>query len=383
MVLDQTGLVYDQRFLAHETGNEATVITRSGTFELSPAPHPSSTFILQRTKEFLDSSGLTAQLRAIPARVATLEEITVYHTQEYATGIQECAAIGPVVGPFTRPWGLVDEETVISAGSYEAALYAAGGALNAVQAVLNGDVQNAYALLRPPGHHAQRDQALGFCIFNNVVLAAEYARRAFGLERVMILDWDVHHGNGTQDAFYADPGVLFVSLHQENWYPRHSGTLEQVGSDAGRGYTVNVPLPPGTGDRGYQATFEEIVVPLARQYRPQLLLISHGTDACWLDPLAQMMLTMDGYRRLSELVVALAAEICAGRLVVLHEGGYSASYVPYCTAATIEALSGSDLGIVDLYATAPELTRCQEIFSMDTRNAIQAAKQAYARWWKF
>ena len=383
MVRDQTGLVYDQCFLAHETGDETTVITRSGTFELSPAPHPSSAFILQRTKEFLDGSGLSAQLRAIPARAATLEEITVYHTQNYAKGIQNCAATGPMVGPFTSPWGFVDEETVISAGSYEAALYAAGGALNAVQAVLNGEVRNAYALLRPPGHHAQRDQALGFCIFNNVVLAAEYAQRTFGLERIMIFDWDVHHGNGTQDAFYADPGVLFVSLHQENWYPRLSGTLEQVGSDAGIGYTVNVPLPPGTGDRGYLAAFEEIVVPLACQYRPQLLLISHGTDACWLDPLAQMMLTMDGYRHLSALAVALAMEICDGRLVLLHEGGYSASYVPYCTAATIEALSGIDLGIVDLYATAPELTRCQEIFSLETRNAIQTAKQAYARWWKF
>lgn len=383
MAITHTGLVYDQRFLAHVTGDEATVVTRERAFDLSPAPHPSSAFILQRTKEFLDGAGLTARLHMLPARAATLAEMTAYHTPEYIRGLQRCAEDGPIVGPFTRSWGFVDEDTVISPGSYEAALYAAGGALNAVQATLTGEVHNAYALLRPPGHHAMRNQALGFCLLNNIALAALYARQQFGLERILIIDWDVHHGNGTQDAFYADPGVLFISLHQEHWFPGRLGTLDEVGSERGMGYNINVPLPPGTGDRGYLAAFEQLIEPLGRLYRPELILVSCGLDACWLDPLAQMMLTMDGYRQLAARAVALAEELCGGRIVLLQEGGYSVPYVPYCAAATIEALLGIDLGIVDLYATAPELERCQMVYSHDTQSALQAARQVYARWWKF
>jgi Deacetylases, including yeast histone deacetylase and acetoin utilization protein len=382
MTITHTGLVYDQRFLAHVTGDEATVVTREKTFDLSPAPHPSSAFILQRTKEFLDGAGLTARLQMLPARAATLAEMTMYHTPEYIHGIQQCAEEGPLVGPFTRSWGFVDEDTVISPGSYEAALYAAGGALNAVQTALTGEVHNAYALLRPPGHHAMRNQALGFCLLNNIALAALYARQQFGLERILIVDWDVHHGNGTQDAFYADPGVLFISLHQEHWFPGQLGTLDEVGCDRGIGYNINVPLPPGTGDRGYLAAFEQLIEPLGRIYRPELILVSSGLDACWLDPLAQMMMTMDGYRQLAARMVALAEELCEGRIVLLQEGGYSVPYVPYCTAATIEALLGIDLGIVDLYATASELERCQTVYSHDTQYALQTARQTYARWWK-
>lgn len=382
MAINRTGLLYDPRFLAHMTGDEAVVITREKTFHLSPAPHPSSSFIIQRTKEFLDGSGLSAHLHTLSSRAATLDEITTYHTQEYVAGMHECAVNGPMIGPFTCSWGFVDEDTVISPGSYEAALYSVGGALNAVQATLNGEVHNAYALLRPPGHHAMSNQALGFCMFNNVALAAHYARRTFGVERIMIIDWDVHHGNGTQDAFYSDPGVLFVSLHQENWFPGHSGTVEDSGSDKGIGYTVNVPLPAGTGDRGYLAAFDQLIAPLGQQYRPELILVSNGVDACWLDPLAQMMMTMDGYRQLTMRAVALAEELCGGRIVLLHEGGYSVPYVPYCTAAIIEALSGIDLGIVDLYATSSELARCQEIYSPATQDALQAARETYMRWWK-
>jgi acetoin utilization deacetylase AcuC-like enzyme len=378
----RSGLVYDERFLAHETGDEATVVTRSGSFDLSPAPHPSSAFIIQRTKEFLDGAGLTAQLQPIATRAATYEELAVYHTWEYISGIQDCASRGPICGPFTKTWGTIDEDTVISPGSFEAALYAAGGAMNAVQTVLQGDVRKAYALLRPPGHHATKNQALGFCIFNNIVLAAQYARNVLGLERIMIVDWDVHHGNGTQDAFYADPGVLFVSLHQQNWFPKQGGELEQVGNGDGTGYTINIPLPPGTGDRGYQAAIEQIVVPIGLQYCPQLILVSAGQDANWLDPLAHMMMTMDGYRTLTQQLVKLADTVCSGRLVMLHEGGYSLPYIPYCTAAVVEALVDADLGIVDLYSTSSELERCQTIYSPDTQNALKAAREVYQQWWK-
>jgi acetoin utilization deacetylase AcuC-like enzyme len=248
--------------------------------------------------------------------------------------------------------------------------------------VMRGDVANAYALLRPPGHHAMKRRAMGFCVFGNVVVAAHAVRKAFGLERIMVVDWDVHHGNGTQDAFYDDPSVLFLSLHQHNWYPKLSGELEQVGSGKGIGYTVNIPLPAGTGDRGYRAAFEQIVLPIGLQYRPQLILISAGQDASWLDPLAQMMMSMSGFRQLSSFMLSLADEVCDGRIVMLQEGGYSAAYVPYCTIAAVEPLVGVDLGIVDLYAGSSELERSQTIFTQETQRALQDARVWHRQWWK-
>src|SRR5579859_7609193 len=366
-----TGLVFDEHFLTHDTGVESTVMMHGGSFEISPESHPSAVFITRRIKEFLDGSGLTRCMAPLSARAASEDELAVYHTREYMAGIRAYAAGGVSSGS----WGEVDKETVLSPGSFEAALYAAGGAVNAVSAVMEGRVRNAYALLRPPCHHATCNQAFGFCIFNNTVLAAQHARKAYGLERIMIVDWDVHHGNGTQDAFYADAGVLFVSLHQQNWYPKLSGELEQVGSGPGAGYTVNIPLPAGTGDRGYRAAFEQLVIPLGLQYRPQLIIVTAGQDASWLDPLAQMMMTMEGFRQISTLMVGLAEQVCDGRLVMLQAGGYSLAYVPYCTVAVVEPLLGVDLGMVDLYATSWELERCKTILTGETRKALAAARR--------
>jgi acetoin utilization deacetylase AcuC-like enzyme len=378
MSTKRTGLVFDERYLAHDTGMQTTVVMRNGSFQLGPEPHPSSVYITQRIKQFLDGSGLTAQLRPIPARAATEDELATYHTGEYIAGVRAHVEGGPMKGD----WGEIENDTPLSRGSFDAAIFATGGAMNAVQAVMNGEVQNAYALLRPPGHHALSNRAMGFCIFNNAVIAAHYARNVYGLERIMIVDWDVHHGNGTQDAFYADPGVLFVSLHQQNWYPKLSGKLEQVGAGTGAGYTVNVPLPAGTGDRGYRAAFEQLIVPIGLQYRPQLVIISAGQDANWLDPLAQMMVTQAGFRTMSELVLGLAEDTCEGRLVMLQEGGYSVAYVPYCTVAAIEPLLGVDLGIVDLNAGTAEVDRCETIFTQETQEALSAARKWHSGWWK-
>ena len=198
----------------------------------------------------------------------------------------------------------------------------------------------------------------------------------------MIVDWDVHHGNGTQDAFYTDPNVLFLSLHQHNWYPKLSGELDQIGSGAGAGYTVNIPLPAGTGDRGYRAAFEQLVLPIGLQYRPQLLIVSAGQDPNWLDPLGQMMMTQNGFRALSTLLLDLARQVCGGRLVMLQEGGYSVAYVPYCTLAAVEPLLGVDLGVVDLYDTADEFARCSTIFTRATREALAEARDWHRHWWK-
>ncbi len=378
MPIERTGLVFDERFLAHETGMQTTVLMRNSSFQLAPEPHPSSVYITQRIKQFLDGSGLTAQMQSIPARAANEDELAVFHTREYIAGVRAHVKGGPMIGD----WGEIESDTPLSRGSFDAAIFAAGGAVNAVRSVMNGEVRNAYALLRPPGHHALSNRAMGFCIFNNAVIAAHYARNIYGLERIMIVDWDVHHGNGTQNAFYADPGVLFVSLHQHNWYPKLSGELEQVGTGAGAGYTVNIPLPAGTGDRGYRAAFEQLVVPIGLQYRPQLVIISAGQDANWLDPLAQMMVTQGGFRTMSELILGLAEDTCEGRLVMLQEGGYSAAYVPYCTVAAIEPLLGVDLGIVNLYAGTAEVDRSETIFTQETQDALAAAREWHRGWWK-
>lgn len=379
MSTSRTGFVFDEHYLGHDTGEQTTVVTRHGSFEVSPEPHPSSLSIIRRTKQFLDGTGMTALMQPIASRRATVDELAVYHTRAYIAGVRAHAEQG---GPMRGPWGEIDEDTALSPGSYEAALYAAGGAMNAVSAVLQGEVRNAYALLRPPGHHAMKNHAMGFCIFNNTAIAAHHARNAFGLERIMIVDWDVHHGNGTQDAFYADPGMLFVSLHQENWYPKLAGELEQVGTGAGAGYTINIPLPAGTGDKGYQAAFEQLVVPIGLQYRPQLLIITAGQDANWQDPLARMMVTMNGFRRMSEMMVGLAEEVCDGRLVMLQAGGYSTAYVPYCTVAAVEPLLGIDSGLPELYPDTSELERCQTVFSQETRQALASARAWHKNWWQ-
>jgi acetoin utilization deacetylase AcuC-like enzyme len=378
MPLYRSGLVFHPSFLVHDAGQESTVTMRTGTFEISPTPHPSSLFITKRIKECLDGTGLTERMLPINARIATEDELASFHSRAYIRGLRECVGRGP----FQFPWGEVDDDTVLSPASYDAALYAAGGAMNAVRAVMDGQVRNAYALLRPPGHHATHNQAIGFCLFNNIAVAANWARATYGLERIMIIDWDVHHGNGTQEAFYDDDRVLFVSLHQQDWFPDGSGTLMQVGEGIGEGYTVNIPLPPGTGDQGYLAAFNQLVLPLGRQYRPQLILVSAGEDGSWLDPLATMMLTMQGYRSISQLVVNLAEEVCDGRLVVLQEGGYSAPYVPYCVVGVVEPMLPFDSGIIDLYDTAPELHTCQTVLSQETTQALEQACDHYRQWWQ-
>ena len=377
MATKRSALIFDERYLGHDTGTHSTVQLRDGSFTLAPEPHPSAAFITGRIKEFLDGAGISREMLPIAARAACEAELTVYHTPAYVEGIRAHAAGGPSSGP----WGEAEEDTPLSPGSFEAALYAAGGAMNAVGAVMRGETRNAYALLRPPGHHAMSNRAMGFCLFNNVVVAAHHARATYGLERILIVDWDVHHGNGTQDAFYSDPEVLFLSLHQHNWYPKLAGELEQVGSGAGAGYTVNIPLPAGSGDPGYRAAFEQLVLPIGLHYRPQLVLISAGQDANWLDPLAQMMVTMAGFREMSRLLCVLADEVCEGRLVMLQEGGYSAPYVPYCTAAAVEPLVGLDLGIVDLYAGSSELERSATIFTRETREALAEARRWHRAWW--
>jgi len=194
--------------------------------------------------------------------------------------------------------------------------------------------------VRPPGHHAERDAGKGFCLFGNTALAALHAREARGVERVAIVDWDVHHGNGTQQAFWEDPSVLAISIHQDRKFPAGSGGREENGAGAGAGTTINVPLPAGCGDGAYAAVFERIVVPALERFRPDLILVACGLDANVLDPLARMSCTSNAYRAMTQSVLDVADACCDGRLAVIHEGGYSPEYVPYCGLAVVETLFG-------------------------------------------
>jgi len=261
-------------------------------------------------------------------------------------------------------------------------MLAAGGAIASVEAVLNGQVRNCYALVRPPGHHAVADQGMGFCIFNNVAVAALHALERNRAERILIVDWDVHHGNGTQEAFYGDRRVLFISLHQEGLYPADSGLVEQVGEGAGEGFTVNLPLPAGCGDAGYRAAFERVVVPIAKQYAPDLVLVSCGLDASRSDPLGRMVVSAEGFRRMTRSLKEVAEDFAGGRMAVMHEGGYSQSYAPFCGLAVVEELAGTRTSMSDLsgQAQVDRLRPSREV-GLDTERALKEIVAFQGRYW--
>jgi acetoin utilization deacetylase AcuC-like enzyme len=320
----------------HDTGTGAWVIPAGLTVQ--PLGHLENAEGKRRIRNLLEVSGLLEHLLLIKPRAATEEEVLRLHTREYVERIKnDSSSLGGDAGDLT-PFG---------PGSYEIALLAVGGCITAVDAVLDGKVDNVYALVRPPGHHAERDTGRGFCIFANIALAALHAREVRGLSRLAVVDWDVHHGNGTEHAFYDDPSVLTISVHQDNNYPPDSGAITDTGSGAGEGYNINVPLPAGSGVGAYIATFERVVAPALRSFRPELIFVASGLDASAMDPLASMMMTSDGYRTLTQVMLGVAREVCDGRLVVCHEGGYSPAYVPYCGLAILEELSGRRTDVAD------------------------------------
>ena len=236
--------------------------------------------------------------------------------------------------------GWLDPDTVMSAGSYEAALYAAGGLIRAVEAVMGGEVASAFALVRPPGHHATSRYAKGFCLFNNIAIATKYALDKYKLERLLIIDFDVHHGNGTQGTFYDNPRVMYISTHEYPFYPG-TGSLEETGSGAAEGTNINIPLPAGCGDEEYLKVFEQIIVPAARRFKPQFILVSAGSDNHWADPLAMMQVSVAGFGQMARIIKGLADELCNGRLVFTLEGGYNLDALAASVKATFDILLGS------------------------------------------
>jgi acetoin utilization deacetylase AcuC-like enzyme len=279
----------------------------------------------------LKETGIRERLISLPARPATQEELEMIHSPEYISHVKSKAEYGG---------GWLDPDTVMSAKSYEAAVYAAGGLIAAAEAVIKKEVDSAFALVRPPGHHAIRDRAMGFCIFNNVAIAAGFALSKLNLNRVLIADFDVHHGNGTQDAFYADPAVLYFSTHEYPYYPG-TGAVEETGTGKGEGTTVNFPMAAGWGDEEYLRAFNEVLVPVARRFRPELILVSAGFDPHWADQLAMMRVTVKCFVQMAMVLKELAAELCQGRLLFTLEGGYNLRVIASSVKAIFDMLLGN------------------------------------------
>jgi acetoin utilization deacetylase AcuC-like enzyme len=326
-----TGWHWDESYAWHATGGVGPLGHHGGWVQPGVLDFETAA-TKTRVRDLASRAGLLDQVKAIQGRDATFPELLRLHTADYLSHVRAISDSGG---------GEAGEGTPIGRGSYEIAVRAAGGALASVEAVLEGVVDNAYALVRPPGHHAEADRARGYCLFGNTALAAMHAQEHGGLKRVAIVDWDVHHGNGTEDAFYADPSVLTISLHADNLYPPGRGDVEHAGSGAGTGANINIPLPDGSGHDAYLTAIEQVVLPAVRRFEPELLIVASGVDACAWDPLGRQLLHSESYRQMTESMVALATDCCDGRLLVVHEGGYSEAYAPFCCVAVLEALIGT------------------------------------------
>ena len=299
--------------------------------------HDTGTHIENRSRldaivEALQANDLYRRLLKPATRPATVEQVAAVHDRLYIDRIRSMAQAG---GAY------LDYDTIVSPGSYRAALAAAGCCIQAVDTVLSGQADVAFALVRPPGHHARPGRGMGFCLFNNIAIAARHALTAYRLQRVLIVDFDAHHGNGTQEAFYSEADVLYFSTHQSHFYPG-TGRLDETGEGAGRGYTVNVPLPAGTDDAAMERIYDEILLPLARRFQPQIILVSAGYDIHWADPLTDLGISVRGIARIVATIAAAARLLCEGRAVFTLEGGYERLSLIAATAATLRVLLGED-----------------------------------------
>lgn len=338
-----TALIYSKDYLGHLTGN------------LENAERLES--ILQVLKE----TKVLTSLAMMEPRMATIAEARLIHTENYLARLAAFTAAGGGM------WG---EETPVAKDSYDIALLSAGGVLTAVDLVAKGGYQNSFALVRPPGHHAGPSRGEGFCILNNLAIAARYAQRNYGYKKIMIVDWDVHHGNGTQTCFYDDPSVFYFSVHQDGIYPR-TGWTSEVGEGEGEGYTINVPVPKGTGDGGYYYIFTKILLPVIQEYQPDLILVAAGFDAHYYDPLASLEVTTPGFRKMTKLILEAAKEVCEGRVVMALEGGYDIASVGYPVAAVLAEMNQLNIKVDDPLLPPPNRILPQMRYRVDEAVRVQ------------
>lgn len=334
-----TGFCFDERTLWHTTG-EAALFLRPGGWIQPPAAggHAESPETKRRFKNLLDVSGLTRHLAVETAPEASDEALRRIHPAAYLTEFRRLS---------DADGGMLGEESPFGHGSYGIAALSAGLAIHAMDRVLTGAWRNAYSLSRPPGHHCMPGHSMGFCLLANIPIAIEEMRARHGLAKVAVVDWDVHHGNGTQAIYWNRADTLTISLHQNACYPTNSGAVTERGEGAGTGANINIPLLPGGGHNSYLAAMDRIVLPALHRFKPDLIVVASGLDANALDPLARMMAHSGTFRAMTQRLMQAADALCKGRLVMVHEGGYSEAAVPFCGQAIMETLSGQTTAVVD------------------------------------
>jgi acetoin utilization deacetylase AcuC-like enzyme len=306
---------------------------RSPEHHLDGHPENSNRFI---HFDQLHALPISKKLLEIQPKLADEKTILQIHPSEYLAALQEAVKHGP---------GFLDYgDTYITQDSFQAAMMSAGGVLQVLEAILLDQVRGGFALVRPPGHHATHTRAMGFCLLNNIAIAARQAQK-MGLEKILIVDFDVHHGNGTQDIFEADPSVFYLSSHQAGIFPG-TGHLHEIGTGEGEGTNVNVPLPPRAGDQALTSIYGEILKPLAQRFQPEMIMVSAGFDAHWSDPLASLLLTKGGYYSIAQSLTSLADSLCEGRIMFVLEGGYDPKTLFECVSAVLSAMAG-DLPLDD------------------------------------
>lgn len=346
--MNKTGIVRDIRYLNHRT----------------PDRHPEHSARLKAIYDMIEGENLMSRLRDVAPRMADPSEIHLIHTPEYLTFLASTAGMEQYA--FTG-------DTLASEGSFEAAMLAAGGTFEAIRKVVSGALRNAFVLVRPPGHHAEKSRAMGFCLLNNVALGAGYARKVLGLDRVLIVDWDVHHGNGTQHAFEADPSVLFFSIHQYPHFP-HTGMFVETGRAKGEGYTINMPISGGYGDAEYAAILDRVLKPVAKAFGPDLILVSAGFDAHEKDPLGGMRMSSAGFGVLTRVLMEVADDCCEGRLVLVLEGGYQVGVIGDCVRHVLRELTGMTRSVVPPVAGRTPAKKVDQ--------ALQRLKRVHHRFWR-
>ena len=345
----KTGIVKDPLYLEHITGDY----------------HPESHHRLEVIYEMLAEGDMAGKFVNVKPRNATRAELEYIHTPEYISLVASTAG---------KPREMLDPDTQTSPKSWEAAQLAAGGFLELIDQLMQKKIDNGFALVRPPGHHAEADRAMGFCLFNNVAIGAQYAIRKYNLDRILLIDWDLHQGNATQHSFYNDPKVLYFSTHQYPYYPG-TGDFNETGEGAGKGFTVNVPLSPGPGDEEYAGIYLEILKPITLEFKPQLILISTGFDIYFDDPLGGMGVTSEGFARLAKIILELANQTCEGKALFILEGGYHLQGLRDSVKAVLLEL----LGESDLFRGRSVLE--EKIESGNVDSIIQRVKETHAPYW--
>ena len=308
-----TGIIFDATFIRHDPG----------------PTHPESPDRYRALRKAFDTAGLFQKLTPVPVRPATDDDLHLCHTRAYLAAVRRDVARGSPM--------LSTGDTAIGEHTLEVATLAAGAAIAGVDAVMSGRVRNAFAAVRPPGHHANASRGMGFCVFSNAAIAARYARKIYGVQRVLIADWDVHHGNGTQDIFYEDPSIFFFSTHQSPWYPG-TGAADETGAGSGKGTTMNCPFPAGAGRAEIVGAFRKKLIPAMAAYRPELVIVSAGFDSRRGDPLGRFVLNDEDFRELTEITMEIADSSANGRLLSILEGGYSLTGLAAAASVHVEAL---------------------------------------------